>query len=1111
MKGDVSREAGDLSRLLSMFGSKRRGYAARGIFSVIVSSAVFLLVVLVLFDNRFHGWRYAPLLIYAVFWGGIAAAVAAACAGSLSLFESKKVLAGRLGRMTGRGSLFSSALEFTGDDDRFEAYSPYLMGETVRRAVAELDSLPASELFRDHGRPGWLAAGILFTAILLIQILIGGESLMRVERAISHPRASFAARPGVNLVSLCRDGTVIAGSDLVARALRMGSGEGEVRIKYSTVPGVWRSEALEADTSSTEGASGAVYSHTFRNVREGFTYMFEAGGERTRSCSIEVIHRPVINRVSARLEYPGYTEAEPETIRTLSGAMTALAGTRIRLYGETSREIRGGELIFSSGRRSVLEPEKGGFGCYFTVTGDDTMGISVVDQAGLSNESTLRYPVICLEDRVPYIEVLSPGDESILPRSLITGIMYRAGDDYGLSSIDLLYMNEGRDSEFSALPLKRRGARPERMVEETFAWSLEGNRVFPGDRILYYLEARDGNTGPGAGYSRTGTRVLIVPSLSEIYAEARRDEEYRKENMEEMLRESGEMRDRLRELAENLKAEGEMDWNSRKEGGEILKAQNELQQKIRETADRLGDALGALEQNRMTSMEIGRKMEQIQEMLGRIENEQLRDLMERFSDMLSGVPESDLTAAMEQVEMAAEEMTARLDRTIELLEQLLREQKMEELVRRMEEMTGRQSALKDSTAAGDLDELSGEQEELEDEYGDFETSMEDFARENRDAVREADAVMEEMNEAVIDSLMRSAASQMKAQKREEASGTQSETLRRMLSLYTEMGKCQMAMSSESDGQARVAMEKAARDLIDVSILYEKTLPDLAAGDARRRLGALLGEQLVVREAVRSVIGELDAAARGSMSVPQAALSRLAMAMRMIDAAVEAMENRSFSSASMAGARVPGHINMAVMELLRSMSSQGGGSGGSTEQMRMMLQRQTSIDEQLRRMLGEGTGGPNSMEARAGMARMAAEQRKLRELMQQIAEESRGSGELLGRLDDIGEEMREVAERLGRGELDENLMEREERILSRMLESQRSLERRDFKRERISRTAGDVGAREGVLPGEEENEADILLEKIRRGMQDRGPAEYEELIRAYFRALSGKVRENDRER
>ncbi len=246
MKIDKEREAEELARLLASFRARRLGYAASGFFSVIVSAAAVLFVVLVLFDSLLNRWRYAPAATYLVFWGGIAAAAAAACSGGRRVFESKKALAERIGEKTGRGALFSSALEFSGDEERFAAYSPYLMGETVRRAVAELEGLPASGLFSDHGRPGWIAAGLLFTAIVLVQAAIGGESYTRVLRAVSDPRAAFTAGPGANLVSLCGDGTVVAGSDFTARAVRIGSARDEVRIRYSMVPGVWRSEVLEA-------------------------------------------------------------------------------------------------------------------------------------------------------------------------------------------------------------------------------------------------------------------------------------------------------------------------------------------------------------------------------------------------------------------------------------------------------------------------------------------------------------------------------------------------------------------------------------------------------------------------------------------------------------------------------------------------------------------------------------------------------------------------------------------------------------------------------------------------------------------------------------------------
>ena len=141
-----------------------------------------------------------------------------------------------------------------------------------------------------------------------------------------------------------------------------------------------------------------------------------------------------------------------------------------------------------------------------------------------------------------------------------------------------------------------------------------------------------------------------------------------------------------------------------------------------------------------------------------------------------------------------------------------------------------------------------------------------------------------------------------------------------------------------------------------------------------------------------------------------------------------------------------------------------------------------------------------------MARLAAEQRRMEELARQIADESRGTNELLGALDDLAGRMEEIARELDEGRLDEDLVERQERIITRLLDSQRSMRERDFKRERRSAPGGDEAplAPEGRRAPESERET--LLRMIRRGMQEKGPAEYEDLIRQYFRALSEKARE-----
>ncbi len=141
-----------------------------------------------------------------------------------------------------------------------------------------------------------------------------------------------------------------------------------------------------------------------------------------------------------------------------------------------------------------------------------------------------------------------------------------------------------------------------------------------------------------------------------------------------------------------------------------------------------------------------------------------------------------------------------------------------------------------------------------------------------------------------------------------------------------------------------------------------------------------------------------------------------------------------------------------------------------------------------------------------MSRLAAEQRRMEELARQIAEEGGGTGEIMGRLDDVTRQMEEMAKDLEEGRLTDELVQRQERILTRMLESQRSMRERDYKKERSSTTAADLKALapDAWSPGDERSE--VLLRMIRKGMQEKGPAEYEDLIRQYFRALSEKARE-----
>ncbi len=331
----------------------------------------------------------------------------------------------------------------------------------------------------------------------------------------------------------------------------------------------------------------------------------------------------------------------------------------------------------------------------------------------------------------------------------------------------------------------------------------------------------------------------------------------------------------------------------------------------------------------------------------------------------------------------------------------------------------------------------------------------------------------------------------------------------MLSLYTSLGRCQNCMSMAIERAVIEAVERLTRELVTASKLEEGLVAGLRAGGDESDRGDLISDQVVLKQATRTIVEDLYRLARRTMMIKGGVFRHLGGALAEIDRVLEGIEQKKLGEASSSAGKAYREMNLAAVELLRSTASSGGSSGSSGDKMQMMLEQQMSIDQRLRQMFSQGDPKGWSMEERAGMARIAAEQRTMKELLEQIAEESAGSGELLGRLDDVAGEMEELAERLERGELDNELLEREERVLSRMLESQRSVQRRDYKRERVSTTADDIRAIDpGILEGAHDD-AEVILEMIRRGMQEKGPEEYEELIRLYFRALSKQVREGGR--
>ncbi|MDD4857719.1 MAG: hypothetical protein PHD74_06390, partial [Candidatus Krumholzibacteria bacterium] len=665
----------ELSRLLS---SLRRS-SARGAAALVLCAALAAFAVLLAGDLAFGGSRFFPLISFIVFWGAVAAASGVAAAAQARPVRSERWLAGELDRRLGSGNLLAAALEFSKGGERIESYSPFLLEATVNRAGARLRGLDPRRVFSGAGGPAWTAAGMVFGAIIALEIAFFGADPCAVGASIADPQKSFRFPYRYNLVVLSGDRSVLPGDSVTVEAMNFGSMRADATLLVSPVPGVRNRIEVPAERLAGDRMGISVYRHAFADVRDDFAYCFSVGGARTPDYRVTVIHRPVVNGIIAVLSYPRYTLAEPDTLNPLTGKIAALGGTRVELEGLSSKPLRGGWIRFAGGGSVPLKIVPGGFDAAFMITTSDTFVVEVVDSLGFANDHTVKYPIAALGDKPPSIEIIAPDDEAQLPRTLSVDLLYRGSDDYGIAALRLYSMRDGKDECFRAVPVALPSPGPVTAVDALFPWSLEDANVFPGDRILYYLEAEDNNTATGPLRARTETRSLIVPSISEIYAGIQDADAQRREDLEGALDDGREIRERLKKLSDELKADGDLDWARRRESGAIIDKQRELQEKMRNIAGQIDESLEGIEKNRAASQEIGEKIEEIRKLVERIDDQNLREAIEKLQKLMKEVPNSDLAAAMDDVELDMDKLVENMDRTIELLKQVIKEEKVDAL------------------------------------------------------------------------------------------------------------------------------------------------------------------------------------------------------------------------------------------------------------------------------------------------------------------------------------------------------------------------------------------------------------------------------------------------
>ncbi|HSR40821.1 MAG TPA: hypothetical protein VLL48_01585, partial [Longimicrobiales bacterium] len=591
--------------------------------------------------------------------------------------------------------------------------SPGLARSAERRV---LEGLPPGAA-RDAGGlaevPGrWLLRGVG------VLVLAGGLS---VFLGVSDPDRARTAWAG-----LASPAAVLAVPELPPLTVTPGSGElprGTLLQVRVEAPGRDRVELrwqFSGDVARSREApvAGDLASFVLGNLTTPVELRAHApDGARSEVVRIRPRDPLLLTDLTVEVRYPPHTGRGTERYRRQAPPLTLPAGTRIGIDGRASGALAAAAL-------RPQEADSGAAAVELSVEGERFTGAWRPDWGGTwawdlrdpegRTPGAVPPPLVLtlVADSVPTIELLFPGQDTVLALDRRQPLVIRARDDYGLASLELVAYRVSAFGERGppvTRSLETGGTRAAlaRPILDVSDWDL-----LPGDTVRY--RARVADNAPRPQGARTREYVLRVPRSGEMSAEVRDRLAEAARAVDSLRQEAGRAAEETRDLerrsaerrgragAADLRAsvgrpgarqEEEASFEDRREVEQALERQAELVAGTDSLVQELRELAREAREAGMADPELQRDLDELRSLLEEAAREEEREEVEELQERLDAMDREELARALRSVFEDQETLRERLAESLERFRRAAAEQDFRATAQQAREMAREEEAL----------------------------------------------------------------------------------------------------------------------------------------------------------------------------------------------------------------------------------------------------------------------------------------------------------------------------------------------------------------------------------------------------------------------------------
>ncbi len=850
-----------------------------------------------------------------------------------------------------------------------------------------------------------------------------------------------------------------------------------------------------------ERLSPTLFGYTFRKVNRQLHFGFEAADVAADGWTLEMRVLPQLTDMRMVLDYPAYTGRQSETLVGVGDAAVP-EGTTVRWIFQT-KDVD--VLTFSSdGAEVALKPDANGRVDYSRrVMQRIDYGITVRSPWAIGAD-TLGYSLSAIADAAPLIAVEEVVDSLHPDRRLFRG---RVKDDYGFSKLVFVHQTTNRaDTAKKTLNEAEIGLKQAEASQEFyFSFNSAEIPLAPGDELNYWFEVSDNDAIHGPKTTKSQVFEIKIPTGDELDQMLDRTSNEVRQSAETQMSELQKLQEEINEMMRRLVDKKDLEWQDKKDLEQILQKQKKVREMMQQMQQQIKENNRLEQKYHEQSEQLMEKQRELDRLMNEVMDEKMKETMAEIERMMKELDKQKVQQELEQLKMDNADLEKQLDQNIELMKRLEVEKKVEQTIQIMDKLAEEQRNVSRETeqAKGRENEaLQEKQQELNEKFRQLKQDINQIKEDYKNLDPSTDFKVPEELEKQVEQHQEEASQNLQKGKNKEAGKKQKQAADEMEQLSEALAEAQLDAEQEDLVEDAEEVRQLLKNLVRLSFNQEELISDLSAIYIQDpRYQTIIARQNRVKDDFRSVEDSLRSMAKRQVQVASAITKDVSQVNSNVSQSLADLlnMNQSFygnykntqASRSMQYSMTSlNNLALVLAESLDKMQDQmrqnnqkkksgqcknkgknqqqcnNPGNKPSPKSMRQMQQELNKQMEALKKQLekqGNKQGNRHQLGRQQSMseefAKMAAQQEMIRRMMQEYGQEMKqqnaGNSKLAKEIEQMMRQMEQTEADLVNRTITQQTINRQQQIMTRLLQHEKAEMEREKEERRESREAGEL--------------------------------------------------------